>query len=89
MIKKSQLPESSQLQDDLQTPQKGYKNHTPKLAKKPLSKFAAYQWLLDEFYKANPTPTEAELDQACLYFATKCGLTVAEKAKVKMGGRHV
>lgn len=86
MIKKSQLQGSSQLNHD-QTNTKGYKNHTPKLAKKPVSKFAAYNALLDEFYESNPTPTQAELDHACLQFANQCGLTVS--TKVKMGGRNV
>ncbi|HQS43954.1 MAG: hypothetical protein B7Y16_07010 [Methylotenera sp. 24-45-7] len=66
-----------------------YKNHTPKLHKKPLSKFATYQNLIDEFMDANPNHTDAELDHACLNFATQCGLTVAAKAKEKMRGNHV
>lgn len=66
-----------------------YKNHTPKLHKKPLSKFQTYENLINEFISANPDHTEYELDRACLYFATQCGLTVAEKAKAEMGGRHV
>lgn len=64
-------------------------NHTPKLYKKPLNKFATYEYLINEFFTVNPNPTDAELDRACLYFATQCGLTVAEKAKAKMGGNHV
>jgi len=61
-------------------------NHIPKLSKNPLNKFATYEHLLNEFYAANPNPTDTELDQACLYFANKCGLTVADKAKQDMGG---
>jgi hypothetical protein len=64
-------------------------NHTPKLYQKPLSKFQTYENLINEFMAANPDHTDFELDRACLYFATKCGLTVAEKAKAKMGGSHV
>lgn len=64
-------------------------NHTPKLHKKPLSKFQTYENLINEFIAANPDYSESELDRACLYFATQCGLTVAEKAKAKMGGSHV
>jgi hypothetical protein len=64
-------------------------NHTPKLYKKPLSKFQTYENLINEFIAANPNHTDFELDRACLYFATQCGLTVAEKAKQKMGGRYV
>jgi hypothetical protein len=64
-------------------------NHIPKLCKKPLSKFETYENLINEFIAANPYHTDYELDRACLYFATQCGLTVAEKAKEKMGGRNV
>jgi hypothetical protein len=64
-------------------------NHTLKLYKKPLSKFQTYENLINEFMAANPDHTDFELDRACLYFATQCGLTVAEKAKAKMGGSHV
>lgn len=64
-------------------------NHIPKLCKKPLSKFQTYENLINEFIAANPNHTDSELDRACLNFATQCGLTVAEKAKEKMGGRHV
>jgi len=64
-------------------------NHTPKLYKKPLCKFQTYQNLIDDFIAANPNYSESELDRACLYFANQCGLTVAEKAKQKMGGSHV
>lgn len=81
-MKKSQPFENSQLQKDQQKDTtKSYINHTPKLARKPLSKFETYQFLLDEFYKANPTPTDNELSRACQYFADQCGLTVAAKAK--------
>jgi len=68
---------------------KNINNHIPKLCKKPLSKFQTYENLINEFIAANPDHTDFELDRACLYFATKCGLTVAEKAKAKMGGSHV
>lgn len=82
MIKKSQPFENSQLQDDQtkgEKPLEGKVNHTPKLAKMPVNKFETYQWLLDEFYKANPNPTDAELSSACQYFARQCGLTLASK----------
>lgn len=66
-----------------------FNNHTPKLYKKPLNKFATYEGLINEYIAANPNYSEYELDRACLYFATKCGLTVADKAKAKMGCSHV
>lgn len=64
-------------------------NTTPKLYKKQINKFKNYENLIDEFIAANPNYSEYELDRACLYFATQCGLTVAEKAKQKIGGSHV
>lgn len=78
-MKKCQPLESSQHQNN-------QLNNIPKLANKPLNKVLSYELLLNEFFSSNPSPTDAELDQACLYFATKCGLTVAEKAKAKIGG---
>ena len=63
--------------------------HTPKLYKNPLNKFAYYEGLINEYIAANPNYSEYELDRACLYFANQCGLTIAEKAKEKRGGRHV
>lgn len=66
-----------------------YNNHIPNLHKKPLRKFQTYENLINEFMNANPNHTDAELNHACLNFATQCGLTVAAKAKEKMRGNHV
>lgn len=52
-----------------------------KKPQQPINKFSTYESLINEFYIANPNPTDAELSSACLYFADKCGLTVATKAK--------
>jgi hypothetical protein len=58
-----------------------YKNNKPKLAKKPINKFTSYESLLNEFFDQNPTPTDVELSNACLYFAKQCGLKLSPKVR--------
>ncbi len=57
--------------------------------KKPLNKFVTYEQLINEFIATNPNYTDRQLNQACLFFATQCGLTVAAKVKAKMGDKYV
>ncbi len=67
---------------------KASKNSAVQIIKKTLNKFTTYEQLINEFIDTNPNYTDMELNQACLFFATQCGLTVAAKAKEKMAGSY-